>query len=329
MVPIIDSLGQVKGYGWGAPQGYIPGGIVDRGLFFGGSNSSQTSTIDYVTISTTGNATSFGTLTAARSSIGASGHGTRLIAVGGQEGGTQTTKVEYVNPATTGNATTFGSVEKRGGDPYVVANDTRLVAAGGYNDTASPVFLSSVEYLTIATTGNGTGWGANLEYGALAGAGSGSTTRGIFHAGAKSGTYNARHWYITFATTGAITNFGDDTGRQQIFAGSSATRSVYGAGRGPDSSQPASVRYLTIATTGSFASFGSLTGISSYWYDPTGASNSIRVIAGGGQQGEASNWYNNIDYLTIASTGNGTDFGDLTSARHTSGASGAHGGLSR
>ena len=37
---------------------------------------------------------------------------------------------------------------------------------------------------------------------------------------------------------------------------------------------------------------------------------------------------NTIQYITIASTGNATDFGDLTAARsNVSGSSGSHGGL--
>ena len=328
MSPIIDSLGLVKGYGWGS----VPSSsLIDRGLFFGGGNASQVSTIDYVTISTTGNAINFGNLTASRSSIGASGNSTRTIAVGGQEGGTQTTKIEYVNPSTTGNATSFGSISKRGGDPYTVANNTRLIAAGGYNDTSSPTYINTVEYITIATTGNATSWGANMSRNSLAGAGSGSPTRGIFHSGSSTQTngYNPRHEYVTIATTGVVDQFGDDIGIQQIFGGSSDTRSIWGGGRSANSAQPTQVRYLTIATTGSFASFGSLSTRSSYWYEPTGASNSIRVVAAGGQEGEAANWFNYIEYFTISTTGNGTNFGTLTSSRNTSGASGAHGGITR
>ena len=38
--------------------------------------------------------------------------------------------------------------------------------------------------------------------------------------------------------------------------------------------------------------------------------------------------FNTMDFINIASTGNATDFGDLTSARHApSGVSNAHGGL--
>ena len=52
---------------------------------------------------------------------------------------------------------------------------------------------------------------------------------------------------------------------------------------------------------------------------------STRGLFGGGTTGSASNV---IDYVTIASTGNATDFGDLTVARYRlSACSNAHGGL--
>jgi hypothetical protein len=42
----------------------------------------------------------------------------------------------------------------------------------------------------------------------------------------------------------------------------------------------------------------------------------------------ASGYTNDIDYVTIATTGNATDFGDLTVARNVlTGVSNAHGGL--
>jgi FlaG/FlaF family flagellin (archaellin) len=45
-------------------EGYYP--VGDRGIFAGGSTGSTTNVIDYVTITTTGNATDFGDLSVAR-----------------------------------------------------------------------------------------------------------------------------------------------------------------------------------------------------------------------------------------------------------------------
>jgi hypothetical protein len=56
-----------------------------------------------------------------------------------------------------------------------------------------------------------------------------------------------------------------------------------------------------------------------------GSSSSTRAVFGGG---EGSSTFNTIGYVTIASTGNATAFGDLSLARfNLCCASNAHGGL--
>ena len=58
----------------------------------------------------------------------------------------------------------------------------------------------------------------------------------------------------------------------------------------------------------------------------TSAASSTRGLNVGGQQSPALT--NTIEYVTIASTGNATNFGDLTVARSTlAGCSDVHGGL--
>ena len=58
-----------------------------------------------------------------------------------------------------------------------------------------------------------------------------------------------------------------------------------------------------------------------------GASNSSRGIFGGGLANPVS--LNILDYISISSTGNSQDFGDLTTARRAgvTGLSDSHGGL--
>ncbi len=70
-----------------------------------------------------------------------------------------------------------------------------------------------------------------------------------------------------------------------------------------------------------FLFFGDLT---SARYHPTGTSNSVRGLF----QGGSSPLQSVIDYITIASTGNGADFGDLTAGKRSGGSSSdSHGGL--
>ena len=58
----------------------------------------------------------------------------------------------------------------------------------------------------------------------------------------------------------------------------------------------------------------------------SGASDKTRGLIDGGQTGPTS--YNHIEYVTILTTGNAIDFGDLTVARFSAcGLSNGHGGL--
>ena len=56
---------------------------------------------------------------------------------------------------------------------------------------------------------------------------------------------------------------------------------------------------------------------------PSGLASSTRGVFGGGYSNDSSAYSNIIDYVTIGSTGDSTDFGDLTVARSQS-----YGGLS-
>ena len=72
------------------------------------------------------------------------------------------------------------------------------------------------------------------------------------------------------------------------------------------------IDYITIATLGNASDFGDLTQARQA---VSGASSQTRgVVAGGSVYGSPSYTFNinTIDYVTIASTGDATDFGDLS-----------------
>jgi hypothetical protein len=91
-------------------------GIPPRGLFGGGNTGSSTNVIDYVTIASTGNATDFGDLTAARYGLAACSYSTRGLFGGGFTGSNNSNFIDYVTIASTGNAIYFGdlTVARRG-----------------------------------------------------------------------------------------------------------------------------------------------------------------------------------------------------------------------
>ena len=68
--------------------------------------------------------------------------------------------------------------------------------------------------------------------------------------------------------------------------------------------------------------FGDLT---TQRYSPGSGSSKTRGVIGGGNTQPAKT--NVIDFVTIASAGNASDFGDLTQARMNVGSSDVHGGL--
>lgn len=291
--------------------------INPRGVFGGGVlfPSGFTNTIDYITISTTGNATDFGDLTSGTTYYGTCSSSTRGVF----GGGTSRTQMEYIEFATTGNTVNFGSFayttqfrEQLAG----CSSSTRGIFGGGYAPSPVATRFNIIEYITIATTGNATDFG-DLTQARHALSSCSSSTRGIFGGGYNTPTtYNIID-YVTIATTGNATDFGDLTStRRQLAACSSSTRGVFG-GFGN------TIDYVTIASTGNATDFGDLTA----GRNALGAcSSSTRGVWGGGDIGPVTN---TMDYVTIATTGNATDFGDLTIARYRlSACSNAHGGLS-
>jgi len=128
--------------------------------------------------------------------------------------------------------------------------------------------------------------------------------------------------YVQIATTGIGYDFGDLVQSATVSGGTaSSTRGLFFAGRSPGPTNAYNViQYVTISSTGNAFDFGDLT------YKPTtggGASDNTRAIFAGGYNsispysgptGTGSGW-RYIDYATIASTGNSSSFGELTTGR--------------
>ena len=227
-----------------------------RTVTAGGFNSpSFTNVIEYITIATTSNATDFGDLTLARRNIGGAGNSTRGIYFGGGSPSVTDT-IDYVTIATTGNATDFGNTTAAKQSVGALASPTRAVFGGGQDNT--------IEYLTIATTGNGTDFGDLISGTTEQPAGTSSSTRGLFICGESqpSGTKLNTIQYITIASTGNATDFGDNTFIvRSLAACNNSLRAVYGGGNlAPASATTNALSYVTIATTGNGQDFGDLIG---------------------------------------------------------------------
>tara|TARA_B100001057_G_C22775130_1_gene921275 strand:+ start:390 stop:1526 length:1137 start_codon:yes stop_codon:yes gene_type:complete len=177
-----------------------------RCLFAGGYTNGQgvghanwTTVIDYVTIATTGNAASFGNLTALAYNLGGTGagDGTRGLFMGGIE--TTNKQIEYVTYATTGNSADFGDLIYTVDRNSACSDATRSVSFGGAA-SHSPSHRN-IEYVTTQTLGNATDFG-NLTNQHTS---SGSMSNGTI-AIAQTGIDLEK---VTIQTTGNATDFGD------------------------------------------------------------------------------------------------------------------------
>ena len=119
--------------------------------------------------------------------------------------------------------------------------------------------------------------------------------------------------YVTAASTGNVTDFGDSTVWSAYPSGlSSSTRGIsaggynYSSGGQGTNANTNVIEYITIANTGNATDFGDQTAAHR---QGAGYASTTRGIMCGGRVSSDSNV---IQYITIASTGNATDFGDLT-----------------
>ncbi len=123
--------------------------------------------------------------------------------------------------------------------------------------------------------------------------------------------------YITIQSQGNSVDFGNLTAaRAKTSSYSSSTRGIWAGG------EPTTniIQYVTIATTGDATDFGDLTLARRFC---TGTSSATRGLTAGGNESPPSSPYpsvNVIDYTTIASAGDATDFGDLLGKRSGPGA---------
>ena len=124
---------------------------------------------------------------------------------------------------------------------------------------------------------------------------------------------------ITMANTplSNATTFGTLTsGSYQMANGliSNGTRVVFGIGGGTSSGGYNNIiEYITIATTGNSTDFGNLTEGRAGQGQSSSATRGL--LAGGKYTSGASSVRATIDYITIDTTANAGDFGDLTQAR--------------
>ena len=282
-----------------------------------------------------GNEVSFGDLTQARGYSPTGASSTRGIIFGGSiyPGGATpfSNVIDYVTIPSRGNGIDFGDLLS-----------TNTTGAGGCSSSTRALTASRyphqnvIEYVQINTLGNSIDFGDRTV--AVAGypCAVASPTRGVWGGGyldaspLNSATVSTID-FVTISSLGNAVKFGDLTKKRGAIAGcSSPVRGLYAGGNdwNPNAgSMVNTIEYITIASEGNASDFGTLTIGRGFWM---GTSTSTRGVFAGGRFNShpVSDLNNIIDFVTIASTGNASDFGDLTEPKKELGlTSDSHGGL--
>ena len=262
----VSTFGDSQDFGDLTAAGAIHGkqGVATetRMLFSGGYINNA---IEFITVASTGDSTDFGDMTIRR--YGETGVNDTIRGILG--GGASTTPftpshnetvnmIEYVTIAQTGNAVDFGDLLLAAFPGGSMNNTTRGIIAR-QNGPVGPTAI--MDTIITRTLGNAIDFGDCLSAtGSNVAGGACSATRGILAGGYSSDVQNIIQ-YITMATTGNATDFGDLlTKANNMRAASSKTRGIFSGGSTPSNSNV--IESLQIATTGNTVDFGDLAYVS-------------------------------------------------------------------
>ena len=307
-----------------------------RGVFGTGYNNAPNSSLNsmqFVTIATEGNTTDFGDLSDSSIAKGSFGSATRGFFAGGDSvpGQADNNAIEFTIISSSGGANDFGDMTSTKAYLNGMSNDVRGFMVGGAT-TPEYVNQNTIEFVTMASTGDASDFG-DLSVITRGGSSAASNTRGILQIGQTNPLAGNRLIeFITLSTLGNSQNFGEVTtlAKSGSAAVASSTRACFmgGVGTTGNASHVSNViDFVTISTLGNAQDFGDMTVAVDAL---AGASNSTRGLHAGGRTGSpaAEALQNVIGFITIASTGNASDFGDLvTPTRYLAGCSDSHGGI--
>ena len=283
--------GQYLGGGTGSSAG-----LGVRGVYGGASSptNSKLNTLDFITISTLGDAQDFGDVIGNYIWTGCCSSHVRGLLMNGYNNQNQ---IQFLTFSSQGDTVDFGDTTQSRHQGTSISNKIRGIAVGGTH----PAAYNIMDYVTISQTGNAVDFGDVASAGTFHGT-SASPTRGIIAGGNVPSSTNVIQ-FITFMTTGDAQDFGDlITAKGGARGCSNTTRAVH---RGDGNT----MEFITIATTGNAVDFGDMNSVQA---QTNTCSSSTRGVFPGRSAPSGSFATNHIEFITFATTGNSQDFGDAT-----------------
>ena len=240
--------------------------------------------------------------------------GTRGISFGGDPASTVINTIQYVNiSAGSGNSVDFGDLTSARDECKAASSGSRMICAGGI--LTNSTIINNIDYIASATAANSVDFG-DLETGKRGMSVCGDGTYGIFMGGVSQGANDQGSNKIqrsTIATTGNATDFGDLTESNIRHSSSTndATRGVRCGGSNHAGSHVFTnvMDYITMANAGNATDFGDLLQNLMFGQDGVISDNTTGIFGGGYDTGFTDE--NVIQKITIQTTANATDFGDM------------------
>ena len=229
---------------------------------------------------------------------------------------TNTTLMHMIEISTLGNSEYFGDLSQQRRNPGGRVSDaTRGLILGGYHE---PSARDNIDYCTIASGGDFIDFGnlTSARFAIASGAVS-SSTRGVTAGGNNNPAYINVMDYVQIQTIGDALDFGDLTTNLSNSSGvNNAVRGLFCGGQNPGLTPVtrSNIQSITIASKGNSVDIGDL---QAGRYYGAGVCNDVRGVVGGGiaLQPGAPGMTSSLEFVTIASSGNAIDFGNLTIKR--------------
>ena len=205
----------------------------------------------------------------------------------------------YWSMESTSNASSFGSCT-------FGSDSAGLCGYSGNRAVFAGPSTADMLYVTTTSTGNAQNFGS-MSPARYATTGTSNGPRGVWGGGQAGGNLSNMQ-YIEVATTSSSSSFGELSlarhGRDSVSGG---VRGIFANGQDPHTN---SIEYVTIANTGNASNFGNTTTARTFGTgsnsDPGSGQNRGVFMAG------FSGVDDHCDYITCSTTGNATDWGELT-----------------
>ena len=177
-----------------------------------------------------------------------------------------------------------------------------------------PAPVNSIDMVTFQSTGGAIDWGDLTTVTGAAGA-CADSVRGVRIGGVTSypGTFTNVIDYFSLATQGDAVDYGDlGTARRGMFSFGDRTRGGVAGGATPSyTATSTAIDYITIQSQGNTTSFGNLSSASGNNGSSSWGNQTRGLFGAISSNAHPAAPTNTIEYITIQTTGNSVDFGDM------------------